>query len=359
MRPAWQSNLDVVERMSETRREIVQLLGLNMGFLNQLAFGQKPVMSKVRERVRMYNDKSTTEEEQQAQQGKGKRKRPPPKKDDKGLTHDHKVVIAQRLWAALICCDIVQEVPSPAIAARWSVELGMIQSLQAQVATFGGMVNLFCEKLDYWELRLLVMEYQERVQFGFSSKCEERNLKPFFKLGHNVMTKTIARVLDDAGINVEQLAQQKAEELQLMLSDSKPFQMKSVECLCILATRSVCMFIDVKQEKARMRWQARAQRAQREAGRAGSGTCGGEQGIIERQLCEKKMAKQREDAEFLAEKAEIDKILGRIATEKACKLEGEELKRMETAVHRALPHRARGAQAAGGGAGEGGEQSRA
>ena len=86
--------------------------------------------------------------------------------------------------------------------------------------------------------------------------------------------------------------------------------------------------------------------------------------IIERQLREKELAKQREFAEILAEKAEIDKILGRIAAEKARKLEGEELRsstssssaRSTSCRRWSRCRRRRGPRAAGaGGGGQGGQ----
>lgn len=231
VRPPWHQYFDYVERMSGTRRDIIKLIGLDMGFLMQLSRGTNPSMEKVKERVRTYNDKSPVQSVQSAQSNQksdgkvnGKKQ---PKRDRNGLTFDHKCVIAQRLWAAFMICDIVREIPSDQIARKWSVDKGLIQALQSSVSTFAGMVGIFCEKLNWFELRLMVAEYQERVQFGFISKGEERKLKPFFKLGHNVMTKTIARVLYDNGIcNIEQLAMYKSEALQSILSESRPFQLK-------------------------------------------------------------------------------------------------------------------------------------
>ncbi len=89
------------------------------------------------------------------------------------------------------------------------------------------MVNIFCEKLNWWELRILVNEYQQRVKFGFMSKLEEKKLKPFFKLGHGIMTKTIARILYENEItSIEILANKNAEEILNMLDESTPFQLK-------------------------------------------------------------------------------------------------------------------------------------
>ena len=262
--PPWQNYIDIVERLSKIKRNIIELLGLNMGFFNSLVCAAKPNMNKVKERVRKWDDKSLeieekervkkakekakaeanqakeametdNEEKKDDDQNKNKKKvqqpvipmLPKPKRDSNGLTYDHKIVIAQRLWGALIICDIVQEVPSMQIAKKCNVDHGLVQSLQAQVSTFAGMVAIFCEKFNWWELQILVSEYQERVQSGFISKHEERKLKPFFKLGHNVMTKTIARLLYDAEItSIELLSKQPAEEIQRLLAESRPFQLK-------------------------------------------------------------------------------------------------------------------------------------
>ncbi len=116
------------------------------------------------------------------------------------------------------------------IANKFGIDNGFVQSLQANESTFAGMVNIFWEKLNWWELRILVNEYSERVKFGFMSKHEERKLKPFFKLNStrtNIMTKTIARILHENDIiSIQLISNQTAEYIQSMLSESKPFQLK-------------------------------------------------------------------------------------------------------------------------------------
>jgi len=70
------------------------------------------------------------------------------------------------MWGALLLCELAQDKPVAQVAAEYRVDRGAVQALQNSVATFGGMVSVFCEKLHWWELRILVSEYAHRMQTG-------------------------------------------------------------------------------------------------------------------------------------------------------------------------------------------------
>ncbi|RKO85090.1 P-loop containing nucleoside triphosphate hydrolase protein, partial [Blyttiomyces helicus] len=71
---------------------------------------------------------------------------------------DHK-----RFYTALILYDLVREVSFEKLIQRYNVDRGMLQTLQTAAATFSGMVKIFCEKLRWSGMEMLVAQFQDRL----------------------------------------------------------------------------------------------------------------------------------------------------------------------------------------------------
>lgn len=74
--------------------------------------------------------------------------------------------VHRRFFAALALQDLVREVPLNVVARRYGANRGMLQSLQGSAATFAGMVTVFCQKLGWTNMELLLSQFQSRLSFG-------------------------------------------------------------------------------------------------------------------------------------------------------------------------------------------------
>eukprot|EP00095_Tigriopus_kingsejongensis_P003466 maker-scaffold13_size735724-snap-gene-6.23 protein:Tk03466 transcript:maker-scaffold13_size735724-snap-gene-6.23-mRNA-1 annotation:"dna polymerase theta isoform x3" len=74
--------------------------------------------------------------------------------------------IHQRFYTALALHDLVNEAPLKVVAQKYGASKGMLQSLQQTSSTFAGMVTVFCQKLGWYNLELLIGQFQDRLQFG-------------------------------------------------------------------------------------------------------------------------------------------------------------------------------------------------
>lgn len=118
------------------------------------------------------------------------------------------LAIHQRFYTALALHDLVGEVSLSEVAARYGANKGNLQSLQQQAATFAGMVTVFCQRLGWSNLELLVGQFQHRLEFGI-----KRELTDLCRLA--AMDGARARLLFDAGIeSVAVLAATKAEDVE-------------------------------------------------------------------------------------------------------------------------------------------------
>jgi len=99
------------------------------------------------------------------------------------------------------------------------VSRGAVQSLQGLAATYAGMVEVFCVKLNWWQLQALVSSFQDRLEEGAQPDV--------VKLARVPHVKTVrARALKSAGIaSVEALSQASVEEVAEALKAVTPFRL--------------------------------------------------------------------------------------------------------------------------------------
>lgn len=94
----------------------------------------------------------------------------------------------------------------------------MLQSLQQAASTFAGMVTAFCHKLGWFNLELLIGQFQDRLQFGI-----HRDLIDLCRL--NTLNGQRARILHNAKVEtVAILANSSPNEIETILLNSMPFE---------------------------------------------------------------------------------------------------------------------------------------
>ena len=104
-----------------------------------------------------------------------------------------------------------------AIFDRYGVTKGMLQSLQSSAATFAGMVTVFCQKLGWTNLELLLSQFQSRLSFGI-----QRELCDLVRI--SLLNASRARMLYDAGYHtVGALASTSPADVETVLRNAAPF----------------------------------------------------------------------------------------------------------------------------------------
>lgn len=128
--------------------------------------------------------------------------------------------IHRRFYTALVLQELVNEVPIPVISMRYKINKGMLQTLQNASATFAGMLTVFCHRLGWTCLELLLDQFQCRLTFGVS-----RELCNLVRI--SLLSGVQARLLYDKGYEtVSNVAFASQEDIASLLRESVPFESK-------------------------------------------------------------------------------------------------------------------------------------
>ena len=131
--------------------------------------------------------------------------------------HRQSLAVHRRFFAALALQDLVHEVPLNVVARRYGANRGMLQSLQGSAATFAGMVTVFCEKLGWTNMELLLSQFQSRLSFGV-----ERELCDLVRI--SLLNAARARMLYNAGYHtIASVAAAPPSEIENILHNAAPF----------------------------------------------------------------------------------------------------------------------------------------
>jgi replicative superfamily II helicase len=88
--------------------------------------------------------------------------------NDDTLENQEKLRIHRRFWISLMLQQLIKEEPLSKVAESFGVERGFLQSLCSTTTGFAGMVQVFCSKLGWGNLALLLGGFKERLMFGLS-----------------------------------------------------------------------------------------------------------------------------------------------------------------------------------------------
>ncbi|XP_029622615.1 DNA polymerase theta [Salmo trutta] len=128
------------------------------------------------------------------------------------------MAIHKRFFTTLVLQDLVNEVPLGTVATKYNCSRGQLQSLQQSASTYAGMVTVFCRRLGWHSMELLLSQYQTRLSFGV-----QRELVDLVRV--SLLSATRARTLYDQGLaTVAQLARAKVTEVEKALRKAVPFK---------------------------------------------------------------------------------------------------------------------------------------
>ena len=128
------------------------------------------------------------------------------------------MAIHRRFYTALALHDLMSEVRLCRVAQLYKCNKGMLQALQQQTASFAGMVTIFCQRLGWNTLNVLLEHFQSRLLFGVQLElCDLMRLAS--------MDSHTARLLYNAGLaNVVSIATASPANIDMLLKNSCPFE---------------------------------------------------------------------------------------------------------------------------------------
>ena len=126
--------------------------------------------------------------------------------------------IHRRFFTALALHDLVHEAPIVYMAGKYGVSKGLLQTLQSAAGTFSGMVTVFCSRLGWKNLELLLSQFQSRLSFGV-----ERELCDLVRV--SLLNGFRARTLYNAGFHsLSALASANPLGIEHCLRNAVPFK---------------------------------------------------------------------------------------------------------------------------------------
>uniref|UniRef100_A0A3Q1EPI6 DNA polymerase theta n=1 Tax=Acanthochromis polyacanthus TaxID=80966 RepID=A0A3Q1EPI6_9TELE len=128
------------------------------------------------------------------------------------------MAIHKRFFTTLVLQDLVNEVPLGTVASKYNCNRGQLQSLQQSASTYAGMVTVFCKRLGWHNMELLLSQYQTRLSFGV-----QRELVDLVRV--SLLNATRARALYAQGLcTVAELARAAVADVEKALRNAVPFK---------------------------------------------------------------------------------------------------------------------------------------
>ena len=181
----WYKYLCLWERLSPDMKHVADTLGISESFLTRAIQGRLPERTSAqRENLRIH----------------------------------------RRFFTALALHDLVHEVPLVEVGRRYGATKGLLQTLQSAAGTFAGMVTVFCNRLGWKNLELLLSQFQNRLMFGV-----ERELCDLVRI--SLLNGFRARVLYNAGFHtLAALATASPITIETCLRNAVPFKSRKLAC---------------------------------------------------------------------------------------------------------------------------------
>ncbi|XP_010084212.1 PREDICTED: DNA polymerase theta, partial [Pterocles gutturalis] len=128
------------------------------------------------------------------------------------------MAIHKRFFTSLALLDLISEVPLKDMTKKYGCSRGQLQSLQQSAATYAGMVTVFCNRLGWHNMELLLSQFQSRLIFGV-----HRELCDLVRV--SLLNAQRARTLYNAGfVTVADLAKASPDDVATALKNSVPFK---------------------------------------------------------------------------------------------------------------------------------------
>ncbi|OXB76233.1 UNVERIFIED_CONTAM: hypothetical protein H355_014641 [Colinus virginianus] len=128
------------------------------------------------------------------------------------------MAIHKRFFTSLALLDLISELPLKDMTKKYGCSRGQLQSLQQSAATYAGMITVFCNRLGWHNMELLLSQFQSRLTFGV-----HRELCDLVRV--SLLNAQRARMLYNAGfVTVADLAKASPGDVAAALKNSVPFK---------------------------------------------------------------------------------------------------------------------------------------
>ncbi|XP_046723327.1 DNA polymerase theta isoform X2 [Silurus meridionalis] len=128
------------------------------------------------------------------------------------------MAIHKRFFTTLVLFDLVNEEPLGVVAKKYGCSRGQVQSLQQSASTYAGMVTVFCNRLGWHNLELLLSQFKSRLSFGV-----QRELCDLVRI--SLLNAQRARALYSAGlVTVAEVARANIVDVEKALRKAVPFK---------------------------------------------------------------------------------------------------------------------------------------
>ncbi|KAL6524100.1 hypothetical protein OROMI_031195 [Orobanche minor] len=181
--PDWELYYERYMQLSSLDQSVGNRVGVQEPFLMRMAHGAFPrALYKSRNNAKGFQGKCDQKHGMSAP----------------GTLSDEQMLrVCKRFYVALILSRLVQEVPVGEVCEGFKVARGMVQALQENAGRFASMVSVFCERLGWHDLEVLVAKFQNRVSFGVRAEIVELTAIPYIKASR-------ARALYKSGLRTPQ-----------------------------------------------------------------------------------------------------------------------------------------------------------
>ncbi|XP_040195123.1 DNA polymerase theta isoform X2 [Rana temporaria] len=128
------------------------------------------------------------------------------------------IAIHKRFYTSLVLLELISEVSLSELTKKYGCSRGQLQSLQQSAATYAGIVTVFCSRLGWHNMELLLSQFQSRLTFGV-----QRELCDLVRL--DLLNAQRARALYTAGfITISELARGNVTDVEAALKNAVPFK---------------------------------------------------------------------------------------------------------------------------------------
>jgi hypothetical protein len=170
----WQRFELLLKNLSPSEKIVADKVGINMNYVFQKSRSYNSFIgagttnggtsssnnnfsTKSASQVQQQDSNAASQQQQQQQQQL---------REELAAAMSEQDRICQRFGTALLLSDTLQEMSTEDIRAKYGLDRAVVLGLRDRACRFAGMLAVFCERLGWHDVELLVSKFQARVLYG-------------------------------------------------------------------------------------------------------------------------------------------------------------------------------------------------
>jgi len=131
---------------------------------------------------------------------------------------------------ALCLCELIDEVPLHEVAHRFQLDRGSLQNCMNTASTFCGMMKTFCNRMDWWELEMIMGGFMRRLEFGVKSEIiplleipgvKKIRARSLYNAGYKTVVDIAKLTVDELLKNVKNLGQYRVKAAKSIIEGAQ------------------------------------------------------------------------------------------------------------------------------------------